>query len=129
VVASQVIFQGPEQVVVWRGGANPDCRVVGSAVPSRFVFLCTRKQTGTNFPIPKNLRLLDHMVPTLSCVAFSLNVILGSCLTSSSTFCLLRSVAAGLGGPQRGWSAMSVFPSLKCFTHADIVGTAILKYI
>jgi hypothetical protein len=30
---------------------------------------------------------------------------------------LLRSVAAVLGRPQRGWSAMSVFPSLKCFTH------------
>jgi hypothetical protein len=47
---------------------NPDCRVGGSAVPSRIVFLCTRKQTGnptgTNFPISQNTQhLLDHMVP------------------------------------------------------------------
>jgi hypothetical protein len=49
-------------------GPNSDCRVDGRAVPSRFVFLCTRKKTGnprgTNFPISQNLHhLLDRMVP------------------------------------------------------------------
>jgi hypothetical protein len=53
---------------------NSDCSVGGRAVPGRFVFLCTRKQTGnptgTNFPISQNLHHLpDLMVPhsTLRC--------------------------------------------------------------
>jgi hypothetical protein len=101
-------------------GSNPYCRVDMRAAPSRFVFLCTRNQTvnptGTNFPISQNLHhLLDRTVPHSNCAAISLTVILRSCLMNSSTFCLLRSV--GLGWPQRGWSAMSVFPSLKFFTH------------
>jgi hypothetical protein len=88
-------------------GPNPDCRVDGRAVPSRFVFLCTRKQTenttGTKFPISQNLHhLLDRMVPhsKLRC-SFS-DCYNSSCLVSSSTFCMLRSVAAVLGRPQRG---------------------------
>jgi hypothetical protein len=41
VVTSQVIFQGPEQVVVW-GRPNPDCGVDGRAVPSRYFELSAR---------------------------------------------------------------------------------------
>jgi hypothetical protein len=48
-------------------GPNPDCRLDGRAVPSRFVFLCALKRpenpTGTNFSISQNLHhLLDRMV-------------------------------------------------------------------
>jgi hypothetical protein len=103
-------------------GPNPDCRVDGRSVPNRSVFLCTLKQTGnptgTNFPISQNLHhLLDRTVPHSNCGTVSLTVILRSCLMISLTFCFLRSVAAVLGRPQRVWSAMSVFPSLKCFIH------------
>jgi hypothetical protein len=35
----------------------------------------------------------------------------------SSTFCFLRLVSAVLSRPQSGWSAISMFPSLKCLTH------------
>jgi hypothetical protein len=102
-------------------GTNPDCTVDGGSVPGRFVFLCSRKQTGkptgTNFPIFQNLhQLLARMMPH-SKLRCNFSDILQSCPMSVSTFCLLRSAAAVLSRPQRGWSVMSVFPSLKCSTH------------
>jgi hypothetical protein len=84
------------------------------AIPNRSFELST---TGTNFPISQNLHhILDRMMPH-SQLRCNFSVILRSCLTSSSTFCLLCSVATVLCRPQRGWSAMSVFPSVKYFTH------------
>jgi hypothetical protein len=49
-------------------GAKSGRRMDGRAVPSRFVFLCTSKQTenptGTKFPTSKSLHhILDRMVP------------------------------------------------------------------
>jgi hypothetical protein len=121
VVISQVIFQGPEQVVIW-GGQILSVGWMGEQFPA---VLCSsvplikggtqREQT---FRYPKiSIISWTARCPTPSCAAISLNVILRSCLMSLSTFCLLRSAAAVLCRPQRGWSAMSVFPSLKCFTH------------
>jgi len=98
-VTFQVIFQEPEQMIV----CVDQIRTLGSVgeqLPSHFMFLCTRKQagkpTGTNFPISKNIHyLLERMVPhsKLHC---DFSVILRSCRMTSSTFCLLSSVAAVL---------------------------------
>jgi hypothetical protein len=120
VVTCQVIFQGPEQVVVWGG----QIRTVGWMGEQFPVVLCSsvpvskrgtqREQKSRYSKI--SIISLTAWCPTPNSAAVSLNVILRSFLMISSTFCLLRSVAV-LGRPQRGWSAMSVFPSLKCFTH------------
>jgi hypothetical protein len=121
VVISQVIIQRPEQVVVWEG----QIRTIGWMGKQSLAVWCSsvpvskrgtqREQT---FRYPKiSIISWTAWCPTPSCAAISLNVILRSCLMSSSTFCLLLLVAAVLCWPQRGWSAMSVFPSLKCFTH------------
>jgi hypothetical protein len=98
VVTSQVIFQGPEKMVVW-GGQIRTKGWMEEQFPAILCSCVTVSKRGTQR------------------AAISVTIILPSFLMSSSTFCLLRSVATVLGRPQRGWSAMSVFPSLKCFTH------------
>jgi hypothetical protein len=103
-------------------GPIPYCMVDGRAVPRRFVFLCTRKKTGnatgTNFSdIPKSPSSSGpYGAPLQAALQFPW-LIPRSCLVGWSAFRLLPSVAAVLCRPQRGWLAVSVFPSLKCFTH------------
>jgi hypothetical protein len=108
-------------------GPNPDWRVHRRAVPRHFVFPCTHKQMGnpmgTNFLRSQNLHLLDHMVPhsKLHCNFSGCYPLVLS--DELEDFCLLHSVAAVLGQPQRGWSAMSVFASLVFHPPSDTAGT------
>jgi hypothetical protein len=88
-------------------GPNLGCRFDGRAVPNRFVFLCTRTQTGNptgiKFRYPKvSIIPWTARCPIPSYAVISLTVTFRSCLMSSSTFRLLRSVAAVLCGSQRG---------------------------
>jgi hypothetical protein len=104
VVTSQVIFQGPEQVVV-RGGQIRNVGWMGEHFPA-ILFASVSKleiQRVQTFLYPK-ISIISWTVwcPTPSGAAISLNVILQSCLISSSTFCLLRSVTAVLCRPQLG---------------------------
>jgi hypothetical protein len=65
-----------------------------------------RKQT---FRYPKiSIISWTAWCPTLSCAAISLAIILRSCPMSSSTFCLLRSFAAGLDRPQSRDSSVGI---------------------
>jgi hypothetical protein len=121
VVTFQVIFQGPEQVIVW-GGQNPDCRMDARAVVRRFVFLCARKQTGnpvgTNFPISKNLyHLLDRTVPH-SRLRCNFSDCYPSVLSEELVnFLLLALGCSSSRSTTARLMAMSVLPSLKCFTY------------
>jgi hypothetical protein len=102
--------------------SNPYCRVDGRTVPSRFVFLCTRKQTGnpteTNFPISQtSIISWTAWCPTPSCAAISLNVILRSCLMSSSTFPCCAQLQQLSDDHSAADRRCPCFHPLKCVIH------------
>jgi hypothetical protein len=57
------------------------------------------------------------LCPIPSSTGIAVSVTRLSSLMSASTLSLLYSVEAVQGRPLWGWCVMSVFPSLKCFTH------------
>lgn len=82
-----------------------------------FLHQQVRNPPGTNFPVSQTFQFLPDGTVFYSNICWHFPHCHTDSLWWSLIFPLFLSVAAHLRSPLQYWSAMSVFPSLKCFTH------------